>query len=357
MIRCEKFADKKILLIDKDAKKNNDRTWCFWEQEDGFFDKIVFKKWDTISFLSDAYVADMEISPYQYKMIRGIDFYQYCFQEIKKHPTIEFIQADIGDWSYQEKSLSIDLNNIEYHFTNTILFNSIYREENADKKIIKLLQHFKGWIIETKEPAFNPEKATMMDFRISQDNGTSFVYVLPFDEKTALVEYTLFTKQLLQPDEYDEQLELYIKMFLHIEEYKVIEKEFGVIPMTNEKLSFERNGWNIGTAGGQTKGSSGYTFQFIQKQSQQIVDCLVNQNPLSEIPATPKRFRFYDNTLLEILYHNKLPGKEIFTALFKKNKPQQVLRFLDNESSIKDELKIISSLPTWPFFKAAIKQL
>jgi len=30
---------------------------------------------------------------------------------------------------------------------------------------------------------------------------------------------------------------------------------------------------------------------------------------------------------------------------------------LDNETSLNDELKIISSLPTWPFLKAAFKQI
>jgi lycopene beta-cyclase len=78
---------------------------------------------------------------------------------------------------------------------------------------------------------------------------------------------------------------------------------------------------------------------------------------LNFLPKTAKRFRFYDNTLLHILYYEKLPGHEIFTQLFQKNKPQEVLRFLDNESSLTDELKIISTLPTWPFLKAAIKQL
>ena len=344
-------------MIDKDAKKSNDRTWCFWEKENGFFDEIVFRKWNTISFLSDDYNADMSIVPYQYKMIRGIDFYEYCFKEISKHRNIEFVQGNIDEWDYKEKSLSISLNDVEYRFDNTILFSSIYKGESKDKNSIRLLQHFKGWIIETQESSFDTQKATMMDFRINQNNGTSFVYVLPFDEKTALVEYTLFTKQLLEPEEYDEQLKNYIKSFLGIEHYKVSEREFGVIPMTNEKFSFEKNGWNIGTAGGQTKASSGYTFQFIQKQSQQIADCLVAGKSLKQIPQSPWRFNFYDNTLLEILYHNKLPGKQIFTTLFKKNKPQQVLRFLDNESSIKEELKIISSLPTWPFLKAAIKQL
>ena len=127
--------------------------------------------------------------------------------------------------------------------------------------------------------------------------------------------------------------------------------------MTNERFSFHGHGWQIGVAGGQTKASSGYTFQFIQKQSNQITDYLIKGKSLDSLPATPKRFRFYDNTLLHILYHEKLPGDEIFTQLFKKNKPQQVLRFLDNESSLKDELKIISTLPAWPFLKAAIKQL
>jgi lycopene beta-cyclase len=224
-------------------------------------------------------------------------------------------------------------------------------------KSIKLLQHFKGWVIETEDAFFDPSKATMMDFRVHQNHGTSFAYVLPFSKNKALIEYTLFTKELLAPEKYNEELRNYIQEFLSIRQYSVKEEEFGVIPMTNEKLLFKGKAWNIGTAGGQTKASSGYTFQFIQKQSQQIVDCLLAKKPLISIPETPRRFSFYDNTLLEVLYTNKVPGKEIFTTMFKKNKPQQVLRFLDNESSVKDELNIISSLPVWPFLKAAWKQM
>ncbi|MFZ1263071.1 MAG: hypothetical protein WAT34_06125, partial [Chitinophagaceae bacterium] len=89
MIRNGGFKDKKILLIDKEPKTKNERTWCFWEKESGFFEEVVYRKWDTVSFLSNEFYAAMNIVPYRYKMIRGIDFYNYCFEEIRKHDFIE----------------------------------------------------------------------------------------------------------------------------------------------------------------------------------------------------------------------------------------------------------------------------
>ena len=359
MIHSGQFTDKKILLLDKEPKTKNDRTWCFWEKENGFFEDVVYRKWNTVSFLSDEFSSVMDITPYQYKMIRGLDFYEYCFREITRHNNIEVAYGDVKSWKYEKDDLLLRINENEFRLfaPDTEIFNSIYTPSAQKKNNIRLLQHFKGWIIESDKPVFDPDEATMMDFRVHQHHGTTFAYVLPFSSTTALVEYTLFTKNLLASQQYDEELKDYISTFLRIDGYKVREEEFGVIPMTNEKFRFAGNGWQIGTAGGQTKGSSGYTFQFIQKQSTEIAAYLIARKNLNYLPVTPKRFRFYDNTLLHILYHNKLPGKQIFTRLFRKNKPQQVLRFMDNETSLSDELKIISTLPAWPFLKAALKQL
>ena len=356
MLRSGKLGDKKILLIDKEPKTKNDRTWCFWEEKNGFFEEIAYHQWNKLDFLSDTYSATLDISPYRYKMIRGIDFYNYCFTEIKNHSNVEVVYGNIGEVSFRQGRVTFKLDNHSFDLSAAMLFNSIYYPDEQNGSI-HLLQHFKGWIIETPSPYFDANKATLMDFRISQQFGTAFVYVLPLTDKTALVEYTLFTESLLEDQQYDNELRDYIRNFLKIQDYTIKEREFGIIPMTNEKLRFFKDGvYHIGTAGGQTKASSGYTFQFIQKQSQHIVDCMVKGKLPLNLPASPGRFRFYDHTLLDILYHRKLSGKEIFTRLFQKNKPQQVLRFLDNESSLRDELKIISSLPTWPFLKAALKQ-
>lgn len=356
MIQRGKFGDKKILLIDKEPKINNDRTWCFWEKSNGFFEDIVYKKWDTVSFLSDDYSSAMNIAPYQYKMIRGIDFYDHCFSKINKQANVEVTYGHIHSIIKKGESLLVGIDEFEFNTGDAIVFNSIYEPATVSNNSIKLLQHFKGWIIRTAKPLFDPQKAIMMDFRVHQSYGTTFAYVLPLTENTALVEYTLFTKDLLTADQYRDELKDYLHQFHEINSYVIEEEEFGVIPMTNEKFTFKAKGWQIGTAGGQTKASSGYTFQFIQKQSEQILNQLIAGKSLSLIPATAKRFSFYDNTLLHILYHNKLPGDKIFAQLFKKNKPQQVLRFLDNETSLKEELKIISTLPTLPFLKAALRQ-
>jgi len=358
MIKSGKFSDKKILLIDKEKKTKNDRTWCFWEKQNGFFETIVYKKWDTISFLSDGFSSDMHIAPYKYKMIRGFDFYEHCFREIEKQKNIHTLYGEVTQALIHKEKVTIHINEEILHLDNPIIFNSTLPKETMASGIINLVQHFKGWLIETTQAAFDPTKAIFMDFRVGQKDDTTFAYLLPLSTTKALVEYTLFSKEILEDAVYETELKNYIENILQLKKYQVIEKEFGIIPMTNRKFPFyENDRYNIGSAGGQTKASSGYTFQFIQKQSQIIVDSLIKGSSLKQIPSTPKRFRFYDNTLLYILYHRKLQGKDIFTRMFAKNDPIQVLKFLDNESTLTEELKIISTLPTFPFLKAALKQI
>ncbi|MEO0902728.1 MAG: lycopene cyclase family protein, partial [Bacteroidota bacterium] len=44
------FTSKSILLIDKEKKVQNDRTWCFWEAGEGVFDDLLHKSWPKIYF-------------------------------------------------------------------------------------------------------------------------------------------------------------------------------------------------------------------------------------------------------------------------------------------------------------------
>ena len=351
LVRSGWTKGRKVLLVEKDAEKSNDRTWCFWEKEPGFFEDIVYHKWHQLAFHDHDFTISSPVNPYTYKLIRGSDFYRYCHHGISG---IEKCTAGITGLQVQHDSVRFTSGGKTVQLRCPLVFNAI--PGSTAGGTMKLLQHFRGWVIETKQPVFNPSAATFMDFRVSQEQGTAFVYVLPFSGRRALVEYTLFSKEVLDKEAYAFGLRKYLAEVLNAGEYIITEEEAGVIPMTDQEFPFYRDGmYHIGTAGGQTKASSGYTFRFIQKQVEQIVESLVAGRQLKMVKSSPSRFRFYDNTLLYILYHEKLPGQKIFSTLFRKNKTKNILAFLDNESTLAGEMKIISTLPAWPFLKAAFR--
>lgn len=356
MINSKNFVDKKILIIDKEGKTKNDRTWCFWERKKGFFENIVFRKWDHLFFKTDDKSFPLDIHPYQYKMIKGIDFYKHCFTCIESQKNIDII---FGNISFENDSISskIKINDDLILFNKeAIVFNSIYQPRKNQKGKFYLLQHFKGWIVETSGDFFNVAEAVLMDFRVAQEHGTTFVYVLPLSTTKALIEHTLFTENALSQPEYDIALKDYLKNYLGLDTYKIVDQEFGVIPMTNARFPFYENQmYHIGTAGGQTKASTGYTFRFIQNQA----DSIVNDLSVGKAPKKrnfKNRFYFYDSTLLHILSKKLLGGKTIFTILFEKNKAAIVLKFLDNETGISEELRLLNSLPKNIFIKAGLKE-
>ena len=346
-----------ILLIDKAPKTVNDRTWCFWEKGEGLFEPVVSHRWERLWFYGTGYADCKQILPYRYKMIRSLDFYNYCHAHIRAQDHITVLYGEIEHINSEPlQDASVVVNGQTYQ--GRYIFSSILPENPVlGKKDFYLLQHFKGWIIETPGSVFSPGEATLMDFRVGQQRGTSFVYVMPFSPVRALVEYTLFTESLLEQQDYEQGLKNYISDILHISDYQVHEEEFGIIPMTNFHFrSRENQVYYIGTAGGQTKASSGYTFQFIQKQSRQIAASLL-ETGVPPAAGSGSKYQFYDSVLLNVLATGKLPGDRVFTDMFRRNPMDRIFRFLDNESSLLEDLQVISTLPTMPFLKAGWQQL
>ncbi len=200
---------KRILLIDLDKKEKNDRTWCFWETEPGPFEEVVFRRWTKAWFHAEGFSSLLDLRPYTYKMIRGLDYYRYALRELSSNPQVEFLYAPVERIQQGGDHAEVTAGGQVYqgiYVFNSILFDP---QKPAPGKYY-LLQHFKGWIVETDAPAFRTDEATLMDFRPSQEHGTTFVYVMPFSENRALVEYTLFSPELLPGQAYDEGLKNYM---------------------------------------------------------------------------------------------------------------------------------------------------
>ncbi|WP_109301747.1 lycopene cyclase family protein [Aquimarina sp. AU474] len=346
------FDQKKILLIDKEIKNQNDRTWCFWEKDNGEWDQIVTRKWDHIYFGSEGYSKKIEITPYRYKMIRSSDFYNLIIQKIKENPNITVVTERLNSLKEIDNFVEVKTDQNTYvgeKVFNSIVLNDAYKNQT---QFPVLNQHFVGWFVKTKQDVFDPKTATFMDFTVTQKGNTRFMYVLPTSKKEALLEYTLFSEKLLPEHEYEEEIKNYLAN-KGITEYDIIEKEKGCIPMTVYSFdkSNSKNILHIGTAGGWTKPSTGYTFYISSKKVKQLTRFLKTKNDLSQFQKRT-RFWFYDLLFLDVLYKENGIGSQLFSILFKKNDARKILKFLDEETSFVEEIKITTSLPKQRFLKA-----
>ena len=351
MLLSGKFEDKSILLIDENAKKVNDRTWCFWD-EDNLFDGIVSKKWNQAVFANEEFNRVLELSPYQYKKINGLDFYELVFKKISEHKNIHFLNQKVVDFT--ELGNHCIVKTEQETFACNKIFNSIYNPEvvTAQTKFPLIHQHFIGWFIKSKEDVFTPNCATFMDFSVEQKSNTRFMYVLPTSSTEALLEYTLFSKNLLSKEEYEAEIQKYIEN-LGITEYEIIEKEHGNIPMTCYPFwkHNTKNIINIGSAGGWTKASTGYTFKNASKKSKALVQFLKSESDFTKFHKKDK-FWFYDLLLLDILGSKNELGSSIFSSMFKEGNSSVIFKFLDEETSFLEDLQVIWRCPKILFVKA-----
>ena len=360
MMLSGKFNDKSILLIDENPKKSNDRTWCFWDEKH-LFDEIVSKKWSQAIFSNEKFTRVLELTPYEYKKIEGVAFYEMVFKMISEHKNIHFLNQKVVDFTELGDHCVVKTNSegSEGNFTCNKVFNSIYnpKEVTSQSKYPLIHQHFIGWFIKSKEAVFTPNCATFMDFSVELKNNTRFMYVLPTATTEALLEYTLFSKNLLSKEEYEAEIQNYITK-LGITEYEIIEKEAGNIPMTSFPFwkNNTKNIVQIGSAGGWTKASTGYTFKNAVKKSKALVKFLKTESDFRKFHKKDK-FWFYDLLLLDILNSKNHLGPSIFSAMFKEGSSEVVFKFLDEKTSLWEDLQVIWRCPKMPFIVALLNRI
>ena len=346
------FNDKKILIIEKESKTSNDRTFGFWNDKESVLDEMVFKEWEFAEFKDSNSYNTFLLNPYKYKMIKSNQFYSHIGNKILKAANFKYLNSNINEIDEINNIVKTD----DGEFSSSIIFSSIYNEVTFKKYPI-LKQHFIGWTIETKSETFDDNKITFMDFSVDQKDEIRFMYILPFSKNKALVEYTLFSKELISDNEYEKEIKSYLKEN-NIQGYTIKEKEKGMIPMTCYPF-FENNTdtyFQIGTAGGWSKPSTGYTIKNSIKKIDVVVESLKHNKPLSKI-RFKNRFWYYDLLFLDVLIASKGKGSQVFSDLFKNNDPIKIFKFLDENTSVVEELSIFLSVDIKTFVRSLLKRI
>ena len=351
-IKDEFFNDKKILIIERESKTLNDKTFGFWNDNESVLDDMVFKEWEFAEFKDSSSYNTFLLNPYKYKMIKSDKLYSQIRNKILKASNFKYLNSNINEIDEKNNIVKTD----DGEFSSSIIFSSIYNEVTF-KKYPLLKQHFIGWTIETKSESFDDNKITFMDFSVDQKDEIRFMYVLPFSKNKALVEYTLFSKDIINDNEYEKEIKSYLKKN-NITGYSVTDKENGMIPMTCYPF-FENNTdtyFQIGTAGGWSKPSTGYTIKNSIKKIDIIVDSLKQNKPLSKI-RFKNRFWYYDLLFLDVLIASKGKGSQVFSDLFKNNDPIKIFKFLDEKTSVIEELSLFLTVDIKTFIKSLFKRI
>ncbi|HYW09006.1 MAG TPA: lycopene cyclase family protein [Longimicrobium sp.] len=329
-----------------------ERTWCSWGT-DPYWADAVSARWDRVSV--HAHGGDRrtyDLGPLDYRMIRSRDYERVAAARLAGTDVrrVEALVSGVEDGPSRAVVHGADL-------SARWVFDTRPTRPAAPGRVA-LLQHFRGWFVGTEQDAFDPAVAGLMDFRPRQPpRGVAFGYVLPTSPRTALVEYTEFSRSALSTPQYDAALRDYITR-LGLPAYDVVGTEQGVIPMTDAPFPrrIGRRVFRLGAAGGATRPSTGYTFSAAQRQASAVAQALWEGRDPCPPAAYPGRHLRMDALLLRALDTGALDGASFFADLFARHPAERVLRFLDGRSTPLEELAVMASAPRGPMVRTLLSR-
>ncbi len=327
----EKLKYKTLAIIEPRKEYKRDKTWSFWKVTPHNFEDCVKKNWENFSVNISGKTNYLECKNFPYQSVDSGLFYEKIKNKLKKNENIFFFK-DIEEINKQ----------------NSLIFNSV---PNIKKNYLNLWQHFCGVEIKTDNDIFDKKIFNLMDFDCEQRQSVHFFYTLPYTKNTALVETTWLSKMNDNSQkDYENQINNYIKKNLKIKNYEITYKEEGAIPLFYPLNKNEKNKINIGTAGGMTRLSTGYTFLNIQEHSRYIRQNIDNISNVEKFEID-KKYQFLDEIFLRVLKKNPEKMPDVFFRMFKTS-PNTVIKFLSNKSNFLEDLSIIFKMPKLIFIKA-----
>ncbi|MFI7576010.1 lycopene cyclase family protein [Micromonospora sp. NPDC049497] len=346
----------RIAVVDPVHRRGQDRTWAFWDHPGNDLDPVLAASWQQVEVATPERRRVLDLTPLRYAMLRSGPVYDRA-AEAERRLGVTRIGAPADVLDDDGDRVTVRTGDGGPVVRASWVLDSRPRPPRRAGRT-NWLQHFRGWWLEADGPLFDPSRAILMDFRTPQPaRGVSFGYVLPVSDRYALVEYTEFTPSLLTDAGYDAALAGYRDLLgLDPSRLRVREVENGVIPMTDAPFDPRPSPRvvRLGTAGGATRPSTGFTFSAMHRQAEQVARALAAGRPPVPAPAYPRRHRWMDAVALRALDRGGVGGPEFFDRLFDRNPASRVLRFLDGTTTPAEEVALMNTTRLVPMLAATL---
>lgn len=346
-----RWRNRRVLIIDDGIRPVSEGSWAYWTQHPGRLESAVAQSWDRLEIRTSGASQTLSIDPYRYHVIDGARLLDVVRQRMASAPGFEFTSGHVERVDEQPDGATVHLNS--GGFRARWVFDS---RSTLPSDGTPFLQFF-GCQVDTHTDAFDPAVATFMDFRGCRDGRVSFAYVLPTTPRRALVEVAEFRWTGSAAD-LAGSCQHYLRNVLRLDAWSVLRTEAGVLPLRRPPRSRRRGHVvSIGARGGMLKASTGFALDRIQRHSAAITASLAHHGHPHDVPIARRRHAWLDDVFLDVLRTHPDLVKPIFARLFERNSAAAVLRFLDEDTTIAQEARLVSTLPRTPFLKAGLSSV
>ena len=82
-----RLAGKRVVVVEPEAAKANDRAWRYWATGPTPFEDIEAHRWAKLVLRTPTYEQVFGLGTYRYRMVRAQDFYTHVHQALAARPT------------------------------------------------------------------------------------------------------------------------------------------------------------------------------------------------------------------------------------------------------------------------------
>lgn len=355
--------DVRVLILDPRQHHARDRTWCFWPMFDHPFEPAVRHRWFRWKIVTGSGEVERGSPSLGYRYLPADAFYDLALERLSASQTVQVLRNVSVD-AFRDDGDGVVAMTSQGEIRGRLAFDGrpLPRPDFVPAHQTFWLQHFVGLEVETERPVFDPEVATLMDFRVGEGTGDiRFTYVLPLSERRALVEDTFFGGAPRSEEEHADSIAEYLEERLGAGEWKALSRETGMIPMSTlpPPTAPSPRVANIGTRAGLARPSTGYAFLAIQRHSSRLAGHL-ERHGLRPPPVWRPYGRvtmFLDRVFLA--YLERWPGTapDLFLRMFSGIDPERMARFLFDGGTALDRAAVMSVLPAGPLTRQALRDL
>ncbi|GHS86820.1 hypothetical protein AGMMS50218_07430 [Actinomycetota bacterium] len=354
------FRRRRVIVVDDDSRPLADRAWAYWSDVAADTEAAGAQAFDRFWVRTGDAAHLVELDRFRYRTVTGPELDRATDAALAGAPGFARVRGQVSAVSDgpHGASVVVDGRTVRADW----VFDSVgvrdptragvglpIRAAGSGHRLV-----FTGRRIETDVDVFDPCAPVLMDFRTGQGADLAFVYVLPAGPRVALVEHTRFTAAAdVRPGAGDTALDAYLRDILRVGTHRVLATEHGTIPLVTTRPP--RPGHRvvlIGTPAGMVRASTGYGYARIQRHSAALARSLATHGHPFDVPDAPARYRTLDRVLLEVIDREPARVVDVFARLFAASPGDRVLEFLDERTSVVQELALILTLPPAPFLRA-----